>query len=341
VRPEPGRRPAELTINPTGAYVLGFELHAYQVSFVLMDLARRVVRRRPIDFTAPTDGAQSLAEMAAAAQCEIRASGINAERLLGAGLTAIGVVDRERGALVDPSYLGWPPIEAAALLREHLGVPVVVDRTANGILAAEAGHSPKGRRNVLLVNVAILLSAALMVEGVLARGGNALAGQIGHVETVDNERICLCGKRGCLNVTASGWAALADLDELGDPTLSVAALRSHGAPLTDLLRREAAGDTTVGAALERVGRNLGRAIRPLRTALDPSHILVSGPVGRTASYLKGVQDGIGEDGADAVQRCERLIDEAAALMAFDAFIRPPTMDFARLSNAGLRSLPNP
>jgi predicted NBD/HSP70 family sugar kinase len=340
VRPEPGRRPVELAINPTGAYVLGFELHAYQVSVVVMDLARQVVRRRSIELTAPTDGPQSLAEMAATAKREIRASGIVAERLVGAGLTAIGVVDRERGTLVDPSYLGWQPIEAAALLRDCLDVPVVVDRTANALLAAEARHSTKWLQNALLVNVAILLSAALLVEGNLARGGNALAGQMGHIETTASARICLCGRRGCLNVTASGWAALADLDELDDPILSTAALRTYAAPLTDLLHREAGGDRAACAALERAGRNLGRAIRPLRTVLDPTHILLSGPVGRTASYLNGVQDGIGEDGADAVQSRERLIDEAAALMAFDAFIRTPSMDFARLSNASRRSGPN-
>src|SRR5579872_4372049 len=40
VRAEPGRRPTELVIEPGGAYVLGFEIHAYQCSVVLLDLAR-------------------------------------------------------------------------------------------------------------------------------------------------------------------------------------------------------------------------------------------------------------------------------------------------------------
>src|SRR5258708_39935839 len=40
-RPEPGRPPTELAINPSGAYVLGFEVHAFQQSMALLDLSRR------------------------------------------------------------------------------------------------------------------------------------------------------------------------------------------------------------------------------------------------------------------------------------------------------------
>jgi predicted NBD/HSP70 family sugar kinase len=330
VRAEPGRRPVELAIDPAGAYVLGFELHAYQRSVAIMDLARRVIRRRAIELTAPADGAASLAEMAAAARHEIRASGIDPQRLLGAGVAAIGIAGRERGTLVDPSSLGWQPIAAAALLQEQVGVPVVIDRTANAMLAAEASQPGAGLRDALLFNVGFVLSAAFLVDGALARGDKGLAGQIGHLETAGSERLCDCGRRGCLNVIASGWAALADLGELDDPVLSAAALRSQRAPLAELLRRESEGDAAACAALARVGRNLGPAVRALRTTLDPARILISGPVGRAASYVDGVRQGVGDD---AVQRCERQVDEAAALMAFDAFIRPPTMDFERLRRA--------
>lgn len=336
VRSEPGRRPAELAVDPAGAYVLGFELHAYQRSVVILDLARRVVRRRPIEFTAPTDGVSSLANMATAARREIRALSIDPARLLGAGVATMGVVDRERGTLPDPSYLGWQPTDAAAILQERLGVPVVVDRIANALLAAEARHSTGGLRDAVLVNVGFVLAAALLVGGVLARGSNTIAGQIGHLATGDSERVCHCGKKGCLNVIASGWAALADLDELQAPVLSAEALQSHRAPLAGLLRRAEAGEAAAGAALERAGGYLGRALRGLRTALDPSVILLSGPVGRAGSFVDGVRQGIGRDAADAVHRCMRPVDEAAALMAFDAFIRNPGMDFERLRNAARR-----
>lgn len=336
VRAEPGRRPAELAIDPGGAYVLGFELHAYQRSAVITDLARRVVRRRTIEFTAPTDGARSLAELADAARREIRLSGIDPARLLGAGVATMGVVDRQRGWMVDPSYLGWQPIEAAAVLREQLGMPVVIDRIANALLAAEARHSTDWPRDALLVNVGFVLAAAILVDGVLARGGSELAGQIGHLETGDRERLCQCGKRGCLNVVASGWAALADLGEADDQALSAEALQSHRRQLADLLRREAEADATASAALRRVGQNLGRAIRGLRTALDPTRILLSGPVGRAGSFIEGVRDGVGEAAAALVGPCNRPVDEAAALLAFDEFIRSPGMDFERLRRARRR-----
>src|SRR6202035_654310 len=76
-RPEPGRPPTELTINPAGAYVLGFEVHAFQQSMALMDLSRRVIRSRVLQLSAPTDGPRSIAEFAQQAKREIRAARID------------------------------------------------------------------------------------------------------------------------------------------------------------------------------------------------------------------------------------------------------------------------
>jgi predicted NBD/HSP70 family sugar kinase len=335
VRSEPGRRPAELAIDPGGAYVIGFELHAYQRSVVIIDLARRVVARQAIEFAAPSDGPKCLLQMAEAAGRTVTAAGIDPLRVLGAGVSALGVVDRGRGILVDPSYLGWQSIEAAALLGDALGLPVVVDRIANALLAAEAQNGAGGLRDALLVNVGFVLAAAVLVGGVVARGASSLAGQIGHIATAEGTRLCHCGRRGCLNVVASGWAALADLGEVDGTALSAAALQAHRAELAALLRREAAGETTARGAFEHVGRRLGAALRNLRTALDPTCILLSGPVGRSASFITGVQAGIG-DAAGLVRRCEWAVDQAGAVMAFDAFIRPPSMDFERLRAASRR-----
>src|SRR6185437_6065009 len=64
-RPEPGRRPAELAIDPAGAYLLGFELHAYQCSVALVDLAGSLVRRELVVLSKPADSKRCLIEMAA------------------------------------------------------------------------------------------------------------------------------------------------------------------------------------------------------------------------------------------------------------------------------------
>src|ERR1700744_534468 len=44
LRIDPGRPARKLSINPGAAYVLGFEMHAFQQSMALMNLSGEVVR---------------------------------------------------------------------------------------------------------------------------------------------------------------------------------------------------------------------------------------------------------------------------------------------------------
>lgn len=335
---EPGRPPAGLAVDPAGTFVLGFEIHAFQQSIVLMDLNRQIARRSAVHLSDPTNGVRSLSEFADRAISEIQSAAIDPLRVLGAGVAVTGVVDRERGALADAPYLGWTPLEVASALQARLDMPIIVDRIANAFLAAER-RTPAGTlSDALLFNIGFGMSAAFLVGGEIARGDALIAGQIGHMQVGDAKRLCSCGQRGCLNAVASGWAALADLGDIDAHVQSADEFQTHRPKLTNLLRQESEGDPTACQALERVGRLLGRTVRQLQLALNPSHIFLSGPVGRAISYVEGVRHGIGEEAAVLVARCERKGDEAAALLAFDEFVRSPRMDFERLHQAGRRQL---
>lgn len=335
---EPGRPPAGLAIDPAGAFVLGFEIHAFAQSIVLMDLSRQIARRSAVHLSDPANGARSLSEFAEQAISEIRSAGIDPHRVMGTGVAVTGTVDRNRGTLAGAPYLGWAPLDIAGTLQSRLDMPIIVDRVANAFLAAES-RTPAGiLSDALLVNVGFGMSAAFLVGGEIARGDALIAGQIGHMQAGDAKRLCSCGQRGCLNAVASGWAALADLGDIDAHVQSADEFQRNRPKLTNLLQRESAGDPTACQALERVGRLLGRTVRQIQIALNPSRIFLSGPVGRAISYVEGVRHGIDEDAAVLVERCERKGDEAAALLALDEFVRSPRMDFERLHGAGRRQV---
>jgi len=329
-RSEPGRPPASLAINPSGAYVLGLKLHAFDQSMVLMDLAGRSMRRFALNFSAPTNGAHSLSELADQAITAIGSAEIDSHRVVGAGVALTGVVDRERGRLIDAPYLGWSSLDFAEFLERRLGTPVVVDRISSALLAAISRRSRPLLRNAILVNIGFAMTAGFLVDGTVAYGERLMAGHIGHLGTGDKRYLCSCGQRGCLNVAASGWAALADLGEVDDHVVSAEQFQKHRPQLTKLLQREERGEPAACQALERVGRTLGITIRPFQIALDSTRVFLSGPVGTARSLVQGVKNGIGDTLAQIVEPCEYLVDDAAALMALDEFVRSPRMDFVRL-----------
>lgn len=58
--------------------------------------------------------------------------------------------------------------------------------------------------DLALLNVGTGLAAGLVLDGVLRRGRRGLAGEIGHLVTDRDGPPCACGKRGCLELYASG-----------------------------------------------------------------------------------------------------------------------------------------
>lgn len=280
---------------------------------LLMDLSRRVVRSKILTFSRPDDGPRSLAELVRQGKGVIRASGIDPRRLAGAGVAVTGTVDRGRGILVDAPYLGWKSLDIAAQLQRGLGIPVVVDRIADALLMAEVRTGQSPISNAMLFNIGFGMSAAFLVAGNLARGAHSLAGQIGHLESDERRRICSCGRKGCLNAAASGWAALTELGEIHSEVASAAEFQRYRGKLADLLNWEREGELRALDALHRVGQILGRTIRRIQVALDPDRVYLSGPVGRAASFADGVRQGVCDDLAQGVFCSEWPVANAAGL----------------------------
>ena len=60
--------------------------------------------------------------------------------------------------------------------------------------------------NVLLVNVSWGIGIGIILDGKIYSGKSGFAGEFGHMVTYNNEVICHCGKKGCLETEASGSA---------------------------------------------------------------------------------------------------------------------------------------
>ena len=242
-------------------------------------------------------------------------------------------MDSDRGILLDAPYLGWSRVDVAGLLKRQLNLPVIVSGTANALLSAARRTFNGNLDNALLFNVGFAIGGAFLVDGRVACGTELKAGQVGHLQSNRGDRLCSCGRKGCLNAVASGWAALADLGEVDGRTNSAEEFRASRTKLMRLLRREAQGEPNACKALRRAGQHLGRVASQLFVALDTARVFLAGPVGLTSSFFAGVKDGFAPCDAAVLERCDCKFDAAAALLALEQFVFSPRLDFDRLRQA--------
>jgi glucokinase len=122
---------------------------------------------------------------------------------VGVGLP--GLVDRDGVLRFAPNLPGVVELPVGRLVAEATGLPVVVDNDAT--CATWAEHrvgAAQGAADAILVTLGTGIGGGLVMDGVLVRGANGFAGEIGHM-VVDADGIaCVCGRRGCWERYASG-----------------------------------------------------------------------------------------------------------------------------------------
>jgi predicted NBD/HSP70 family sugar kinase len=194
-----------------------------------------------------------------------------------------GPVDFETGSPVAPPIMpGWNGFDVRRMFEQHFDAPVWVDNDVNLLALAERSHRQSDAVDLIYCKVGSGIGAGLISHGRIHRGANGAAGDIGHVRVRDSESVCRCGKVGCLEAEASGWAIVRDatlaLDE-GSGGLLAARLAA-GEPLTPDAVSSAAmdGDALAISLVQRSARLVGESIAALVNMFNPGVIVVGGAV---------------------------------------------------------------
>lgn len=129
----------------------------------------------------------------------------------------------------------------------------------------------------------------MVMDGKLFVGKSGFSGELGHVPILNNNRICRCGKIGCLETGASGIALhrlLIEKIQAGQPSLlSEAVKEGKDISLDNILDAVDKEDMTAIECIEEVGAVLGRAIAGLINIFNPDMVIVGGSLSAAERYL--------------------------------------------------------
>jgi predicted NBD/HSP70 family sugar kinase len=305
-----GRRPRLLHLNAERAGILAVDLRPELTTVGLAGVDARFVEQ--VSWRTPPDSRAFVQALARSVEA-LRAAhpAIVCE---GMGVSLPGRVDRD-GRLIFAPNLRWGQVNLRASIEAAIELPVVVENAANACALAELwfGRHPESLRNLVAVTISEGIGVGLLMNGQLVRGGDARAGEFGHVTLDDEGPRCPCGKRGCWERYASNAAAVENYLE------AVAGSRaqprkSSDFAFDDLLRLAASSDRHAGAALDRMARYLGTGLSGLVTGLSPEVIVIVGEVTRA-------WDRVGPIVADIIKR-RSLPQNLTRIVPTDPAVQP-------------------
>jgi predicted NBD/HSP70 family sugar kinase len=187
-------------------------------------------------------------------------------------------VRRDAGELAYGPTSGWRDVALKAEWEVRFKVPVFVENEAHaGALGVHHFGAMAGRRNLIYLSLGEGLAAGVFVDGMLLRGKQGFAGQVGHTAFVEGGALCSCGQRGCW-VSEVGAAAVRRKLVAADVALSESG-ESAVDWLVSIQALVAAQDPRVLQVLEEVGAQLGAGLAQLVQTFNPSLVVLGGRLG--------------------------------------------------------------
>jgi glucokinase len=131
-----------------------------------------------------------------------------AARVRAIGVCAPGWVDSERGVLLSAANLPcWENFPLAQKVEKHFGLPTRLANDASAAALAEAKWGAGAKyKSIFYVSLGTGIGAAIVREGEIYHGRPGGGCEGGHMSINFNGPLCGCGKRGCVEMYASGAA---------------------------------------------------------------------------------------------------------------------------------------
>lgn len=278
-----GRPTRVLALSEYAGAILVANIGETHIHVAVMDIQPAIVSQKTIPLSSPDSPSKTLDQIKAAFT-ELLANSSAANRLLfGISLSLPTPVDYKRGCVVGPSVLpGWDEFDIKSYMGKFYEAPIFVENDVNLMTIYEHRHNFRHVDDMFFIKVGTGIGSGIVTGGRIFRGAQGAAGDIGHIQfSSDNPPLCRCGKLGCVEARAGGWAIARDLSERGisaENARDVVTLVERNKPEAIMLVR-------------RAGQTIGEVASDVVSLLNPSLIVVGGTLARTGEFLlSGVRE---------------------------------------------------
>jgi len=275
-----GRKPKMYTLKPGLMYIVSVAMDQHSTSIALIDIQTKeqilsnkfsLELKKNEDFLSP---------LTFQIQSFLGKSNIKKEKILGIGIGMPGFINKKSG--INRTYQNASSPSITKHISNHTGVPAYIDNDSRVIALAEMHFgASKNEDNSLVINIGWGTGLGLILDGKIFSGTSGLAGEFSHMPLFQNNKLCSCGKTGCLETEVSlSFIIQEAMNLLKDGKASALNLDSfNGGPydrFNSLVEAVNNGDQLIIELFSEMGYNLGRGIATLIHILNPGKIILSG-----------------------------------------------------------------
>ena len=276
-----GRRPVMYSLKQDVMYVVSVAMDQLVTQIAILDMQNRSVTDIELFELPLTKNPNAPSALAEKINEIITRSGIPKNKIAGVGIGMPGFVNAVKG--INYTFLETDGYTITQYIAAKVKLPVYIDNDSRLIALAELKFgAAREKKNALVINVGWGVGLGMILEGELFRGHDGFAGEFSHIPLFLNNKLCSCGKSGCLETETSLLIVIEKANKgLKSGKLSMLKEKELSADHPEkafqiIVAAASNGDKFAVEILSEAGYNIGRGVAILIHLLNPESVILSG-----------------------------------------------------------------
>ena len=265
-------------------YVFGVDIGGTTVKLGLFDVEGNVLDKWEIPTRTENGGEKILPDIADSIREKMKQ--IDKDFVAGVGVGAPGPVDG-KGIVHRAVNLGWGTFSIKDTLEDLLNMPVMAGNDANVAALGEMWMGGgQGYRDLVVVTLGTGVGGGIIIDGKMLTGATGAGGEIGHIHVNDEEEeICGCGNKGCLEQYSSATGITRLANQLLASSDKDSVLRGGEVSAKTVFDAVKERDPLAVEVAEKFGKYLGDGLASIACVVNPEAIVIGGGVSKAGEIL--------------------------------------------------------
>jgi len=284
-----GRRPSQYGINPNACYYLGVEVKRNSISIGIQDFNNSFVKlSENISYTLENTR-ESLCSLCSIINQFVDDSGVQRTKIIGACINLSGRINSRKG--FSYSYFFFEEKPLSEIIESQIHIKTFLENDTRAMTYGEYNCGVvQNEKDVIFVNIGWGVGIGIVTNGKLYYGKSGYSGEFGHSPVFDNEIICHCGKKGCLETEISGIALERKFKkalENGSTSILSGKKTIEAITIDDILAAITENEDSLAIEIiDEIGSKLGRYLSMLINVFNPELVILGGVLAETDMYLR-------------------------------------------------------
>lgn len=282
-----GRRPNLYGLRPDAGFFLGIDIKHQHVNMALTDFEKNLVHVQENIPYELENSEKSLDELCKVINSFLEHSDVPRNKVLGAGINLSGRINHNTGYSYSFFHFHEDPL--SNIIEEKIGMKVYLENDSRAMAFGEfSAGVVEHEKNIIFLNLDFGIGAGIIVDGQLYYGKSGYAGEFGHIPMYENDQLCHCGKKGCLETEASGRALVREVvRQIENGASSILGPSTEkGVTFEQIIKGAYNDDVLCIESLALIGEKIGRGLAILINIFNPELLILGGSLAETEDYIR-------------------------------------------------------